>query len=206
MFKLFGSEILDKEMESGLASHLNDEEFLSAYGLHSMSKKDAAYDQLDIDNGGGGICTGFPAQVIEKLYRAGFADHAADILERILWWAEVMPYWGDSVTANCKDYRRDTPLQNMLDVAAVAQCIIFGAFGVDPRPDGTVAIHPHSLAFSPSMALKALKIRGMDVDISVDDTSFRVRCDDRVLERPLGETILLDTSSGHLRSCRNATS
>jgi hypothetical protein len=94
----------------------------------------------------------------------------------------------------------------MLDVAAVAQCIIFGAFGVDPRPDGTVAIHPHSLAFSPSMALKALKIRGMDVDISVDDTSFRVRCDDRVLERPLGETILLDTSSGHLRSCRNATS
>ena len=92
----------------------------------------------------------------------------------------------------------------MLDGAAVAQCIIFGVFGVDPRPDGTVAIHPHSLAFSPSMALKAWEIRGMDMDILVDHTTFRVSCDDRTLELPLGKTILLDTSSGRLRMCRSA--
>lgn len=55
IFKLFGSGVLDHESEAGLLGHLNDREFLSAYGLHSMAKQDPAYDQVDIDNGGGGI-------------------------------------------------------------------------------------------------------------------------------------------------------
>ena len=54
MFKLFSSGVLDPEQELGLLSHLNEEEFLSAYGLHSMAKHDPAYDQVDIDNGCGG--------------------------------------------------------------------------------------------------------------------------------------------------------
>ena len=44
MFKPIGSGVLDKECEQGLLSHLNEDEFLSAYGLHSLSKRDPAYD------------------------------------------------------------------------------------------------------------------------------------------------------------------
>ncbi len=88
MFKPIGSGVLDQECQEGLLSHLNEDEFLSAYGLHSISKRDPAYDQLDIDNGGGGICTSFPPQIIERLYQAGQPQRAAEILRRLLWWAD----------------------------------------------------------------------------------------------------------------------
>ena len=48
-----------------------------------------------------------------------------------------MPYWGDSIYADRMDYRHDTPLQCTIDGVAVAQCFIFGMFGVDPQFDGT---------------------------------------------------------------------
>jgi hypothetical protein len=194
MFKLFGSGVLDKEAEEGLLSHMNEEEFLSPYGLHSISKKDLAFDQLDIDNGGGGICIGFPAQIIEKLCRAGYPAEAADILERILWWPDLMPYWGDSIAANCKDYRRDTPLQNSLEGAAIAQCIIFGIFGIDAQPDGSVTIKPNSLPFASNLELTGVKIAGTEFGIAIDEDTFTVSCEDQVIKRRLGESVQLDTS------------
>src|SRR5690606_12315894 len=51
MFYLLNSDVIDEEIERGLLSHLNESEFFSEYGFHSMSKKDVAYDQVDIDNG-----------------------------------------------------------------------------------------------------------------------------------------------------------
>ena len=121
MLKLLGSGVLDGEQVEGLISHLNEREFLSAFGLHSMSKLDPAYDQIDIDNGGGGNYTAFTPQIIERLYKLGRADVAEDLLRRILWWGERMPYWGDSIVANNVDYRRDTPLQNTIGALAGAQ-------------------------------------------------------------------------------------
>src|SRR3989454_185972 len=130
LFTLFGTGVLDRETELGLLSHLNEKEFLSDYGLHSISKLDPAYDQADIDHGGGGIFVAFPAMITECLYKAGYPDQAENILERTLWWAERLPYWGDSLVANQIDYRKDTPLQCALDAAAGAQCVIFGICGI----------------------------------------------------------------------------
>jgi len=42
VFKLFGSGVLDGEQEAGLLGHLNEREFLSEFGLHSLSKTDIA--------------------------------------------------------------------------------------------------------------------------------------------------------------------
>ncbi|MCX6359829.1 MAG: hypothetical protein NT029_08490 [Armatimonadetes bacterium] len=175
MYKLFGSGVLDAEEEEGLLSHLNDREFLSAYGMHSLAKGDPAYDPADVDNGGPGACTCFPPQVIEKLCRAGRPAEAADILERILWWGERLPYWGDSIVAERIDYRRDTPLQCTLDGATGAQAVIFGLFGIEAHADGSVTVDPHPPAFSPRMALRGLRIRGRTLDIRVDGGSFTVR-------------------------------
>jgi len=191
MFKIIGSGVLDEECEEGLLGHLNENEFLSAFGLHSLSKRDPAYDQLDIDNGGGGICTSFPAQIIERLYQAGRPKLASDILGRLLWWGNTMPYWGDSIAANCKDYRRDTPLQCTFDAVAGAQCVIFGVFGVSVRPDGAIVINPHTLPFASRITLKGLKLRGRSVDVRVDGGHYEVRAGDRSIRSPIGKEVVL---------------
>jgi hypothetical protein len=191
MFKLIGSDVLDREEEEGLVGHINEHEFLSAYGMHSMSKLDEAYDQVDIDNGGGGSYVSFPPQIAERLYRAGHPDVAADILHRILWLGERLPYWGDSQVANAMDYRRDTPLQCSIGAAAGAQAIIFGMFGVGVTPDGDIAIDPQPPAWSPEIRLSGLTLRGCTMDISANRRSYEVRIGDQVLKFRTGQPIAL---------------
>jgi hypothetical protein len=189
MFKLFGSGVLDADEEAGLMSHLNEAEFLSEQGLHSMSKTDVAYDQIDIDNGGGGSCTCFPPQIAERLYKSGHAREAGDILRRILWWGERMPYWGDSLVANSIDYRKDTPLQCTIDGAAVAQCIIFGLFGVNAAFNGDVIFNPHLPPFAPKMSLEGLKVRGVSFDLLADGDEFSVTAGKQTVRAKAGTPI-----------------
>ena len=77
MFYLLGSGVLDEETEAGLVSHLNEQEFLGEYGLHSLAKGDPAYDPADVDNGGPGACTSFPPNIAIRLYQAGQPREAA---------------------------------------------------------------------------------------------------------------------------------
>jgi hypothetical protein len=191
MFKLVGSEVLDAEEEAGLLRHLNEREFLSAYGLHSMSKRDEAYDQADIDNGGGGSYVSFPPQIIERLYKAGHPEIAEDILKRILWWGERLPYWGDSQVANNMDYRKDTPLQCSIGAVAGAQCVIFGMFGVAVNPNGDIVVNPHPPAFSPEMRLTGLRIRGCSMDIRANRKTYEIVVNGKVITSPTGVPVVL---------------
>jgi len=186
MFKLLGSDVLDEEQVAGLISHLNEQEFLSAFGLHSMSKLDPAYDQIDIDNGGGGNYTAFTPQIIERLYRLGRAEVAEDLLQRVLWWGERMPYWGDSIVANNIDYRRDTPLQSTIGALAGAQCILFGMFGLSVAADGAVTVNPQPPSFSPEISLTGLKVRGRTMDIEVRGGGYRVTIDGETTQAAVG--------------------
>lgn len=191
LFKLFGSGVLDAEETAGLLGHLNETEFLSAQGLHSMSKTDIAYDQVDIDNGGGGICTSFTPQIAERLYKCGHAAAAEELLKRTLWWGARLPYWGDSIVANGIDYRRDTPLQCTVDGVAVAQCVLFGMFGVMAEFDGGILIDPHPPAFAPHSALKGLVVRGVTLDIALEGDAFEVTCGGAALRSKPGAPILV---------------
>ena len=192
LFKLVASGVLDAEEEAGLLGHLNQREFLSQFGLHSMAKTDVAYDQVDIDNGGGGACTCFPPQIAERLYKAGRHEMAADILRRILWWGECLPYWGDSLVANSKDYRKDTPLQCTLDGVTVAQCIVFGLFGVSAEFDGRITVDPHPPAWAPRIELTGLKIRGHSIDIVVSDGQYEVRTPGKRIHATVGQRVVLE--------------
>lgn len=189
IFKLFGSGVLDAEEEAGLLAHLNETEFLSSYGLHSMAKTDVAYDQVDIDNGGGGACTSFPPQIAERLYKSGHAREADDIMGRILWWGERMPYWSDSIVANAMDYRKDTPLQCMLDGAAIAQGIIFGLLGVDSQVNGDVTFNPHRPPFANRLALHGLRLHGLSFDLEVDGETFDVRAGAKHIHSTTGSPV-----------------
>jgi len=142
MFKFLNSGVIDAHEREGLISHLNDREFLSKFGLHSMSKLDTQYDQDDIDNGGGGTCTHFAAQICAQLYEMGYDEKATDILQRIYWWGERMPYLGDSCAANMMLNREITPLQGDISSVSCAQMIFFYICGITPHFDGRVSISP----------------------------------------------------------------
>lgn len=189
IFKLFGSQVLDAEEEAGLLGHLNEREFLSQFGLHSMSKTDVAYDQVDIDNGGGGCCTCFPPQIAERLYKAGRPEAADNILRRILWWGERMPYWGDSLVANAVEYRKDTPLQCTIDGVTGAQCLIFGLFGVSVEMNGDIVVAPRRSTLASSMALRGLKLRGRTLDIAIQGERYEVRMAGEQATAKIGQAV-----------------
>ena len=192
IFKLFGSQVLDAEEEEGLLNHLNSEvEFLSEFGLHSLSKTDIAYDQVDIDNGGGGSYTSFPPQIAERLYKAGQSAAAENILKRILWWGDRVPYWGDSFVANDINYRKDTPLQSTIGGTAGAQCIIFGMFGIRAEIDGRLCIDPHPPGIAPNISLHGLKLRGHVLDIDVQGDKYEVREGSNRLSASVGQPIVV---------------
>lgn len=192
IFKLLGSNVLDTEQEAGLLAHLaNEKEFLSEFGLHSLSKTDPAYDPADVDNGGPGACTSFPPQIIERLYKAGHPEAAENILKRILWWGDRMPYWGDSIVADAISYRKDTPLQCMFDGVAAAQCVIFGMFGVRAEFNGDIRIDPRPPSFARKVALRGLRLRGHMLDISVDGSSYEVREGGKKLRAEVGTPVIV---------------
>jgi hypothetical protein len=191
MFKLIAGHAISDEEEAALIGHINEREFLSEFGFHSLSKLDPAYDQVDFDNGGGGAYNSFPPQIAERLYKAGHPREAEDILRRILWWGERLPYWGDSFAANVIEYRKDTPLQNTVGSIAAAQSIIFGMFGIASDFDGNISINPQPPSFSPSIALTNLQIRGRTMDVCVTDNSYEVREDASTLRGEIGCALTL---------------
>ncbi|HWK56233.1 MAG TPA: hypothetical protein VNQ80_02775 [Parapedobacter sp.] len=186
MYTLIGTGVFDEEVERGLLSHLNEKEFLGDYGIHSISKLDPAYDQVDIDHGGGGSYVAFPPLICQRLYNAGFADAANDLLERHLWWGERLPYWGDSKVANYMGYREDTPLQSDFDACTGAQTFIFGLFGVSVGLDGTITVNPTVPSFSPEIRLEGLKIRGKELAIDANANGYTVTVDGKPYTEALG--------------------
>ena len=191
MFMLINNGVLDKEQEKGLLTHLNDKEFLGSFGLHSISKTDPAYDQVDIDNGGGGCYNAFVPMICERLYLSGNRNAADDLLQRILWWGERVPYWGDSFVANYIGYRNDTPLQSDFSAIAGAQFIIFGMFGVSVNFNGDITINPQPPSFSPEIGLRALKLRGVAMDISANQDGFTVKSNGKVYRSKMGKPVVI---------------
>lgn len=170
MFKAlgYGDGVLDSDVRTALVNHLmNPREFLGEYGIHSLSKLDVAYDENDIDNGGPGACPSFSPAICDRLYRDGYATQANDILMRLTWLGEKLPYWGDSQYADRMDYRRDTPLQCDVEGACLAQTIIFGLFGISVADDFSVSVEPHLPSGVDSMSLKDVRVAGRRFDISV---------------------------------------
>lgn len=196
MFFLLGSNVLDQDQVLGLVSHLNENEFLSEYGLHSLSKKEIglAYDPNDIDNGGPGICTSFPLNIAKKLYLIGNSQKAEDILSRILWWGEKTPYLGDSFYADRQDYRHETPLQCTIDGVSGAQCIIFGMFGITARFDGTILINPKPPFFANKISLKGVKMLNKTFDIFVNNGTYVVVYNKKRLKVSVGQPIVIENN------------
>ena len=189
MFKFINSPVIDQKERDGLISHLNEREFLSKFGLHSMSKLDPAYDQDDVDNGGGGICTHFANQICAQLYEMGYSELASNILRRILWWGTRLPYMGDSCVANMMLNRDQTPLQGDISSVSGAQMIFFYVFGITPHFDGSVTISPVPNRPTDKMVLENVRLIGKCFSVSVSGNVFSVIIEGKTYSASIGEVI-----------------
>ncbi len=195
MFKAigWGDWALDGDVEQTLVEHLmNESEFLGPYGLHSLAKKDPAYDENDVDNGGPGACVSFAPAIIDRLYRSGRVAEAEKIFRRLWWLGSTLPYWGDSHYADRMDYRRDTPLQNDIQGAALAQTIIFSLFGIEPRMDGSIGVTPHLPEGVHHMCLRDVRLVGRRFDVIATRThGIEVQVEGRSLKDANNGTVVI---------------
>jgi hypothetical protein len=189
MFKFIDSDVIDDSVREKLISHLNETEFLSKFGLHSMSKLDEAYDQVDIDNGGGGGCTQFAMTICGQLYNRGYSREATDILKRCLWWGSRMPYLGDSLAANMMMHREDTPLQANISTTNAAQMMLFQMCGIRASLDGTIRISPATVLPAKKISLDRFHLLGRDIALDIDGEEFRVTVDGKTHTAKLGQTV-----------------
>ncbi len=192
MYTLIGTGIFDREVENGLMKHLNEKEFLSDFGIHSISKLDPAYDQVDIDHGGGGSYVAFPPIICQRLYNAGYREAADDLLKRHLWWGQRLPYWGDSKVANFMGYREDTPLQSDFSAISGAQTILFGLFGISMQPDGKLTINPVLPSLCNEIKLEGLKIRGKQIDIEANNNGYTVKINGKNYQTKKGQPLVVN--------------
>ena len=191
MFKFLNSGVIDDKTRKALIEHLNECEFLSEFGLHSMSKLDSQYDQDDIDNGGGGICTHFTMQICAQLYEVGYDELATDILRRVYWWGERLPYMGDSCAANMIMNREDTPLQGDISSVSCAQMIFFFIFGIKAQFDGSIKISPVKHRPAENMKITNARLCGKVFSVEITGERFTVSLDGASISATIGETVTI---------------
>ena len=195
MFKALGwyDWVFEPAAEKALVKHLmSEKEFLGPFGVHSLSKTDPAYYEGDVDNGGPGACVSFPAAIIERLYRSGRVKEAENILSRLLWMGDALPYWGDSQRADVRDYRRVSHLQCDIEGAVPAQAIIFGMFGIEVNPDFSVSVSPHLFPNTRKVSMRNVRLAGITFDVHCTEKGFTVICNDRRHHHAYGESCRLN--------------
>lgn len=190
IFDMLRAEVLSPEQAAGLVGHLNEKEFLSEWGAHSLSKQDPGYDPSDVDWGGPGVYAGDGPQLAEDLLGAGFAGQGIDLLRRILWWGQF-PYIPQAVRADSRDYRHDGRA-NVIAALAGPQAIVWGLFGIRADPE-KITINPVEHPYTAGMGVENLKIRGRIIKIMIDadGRNYTVDADGQVTRNRIGNPYIL---------------
>ena len=191
IFDMLRCNVLYKDQEQKILNHLNEKEFLSEYGVHSLSKLDWAYDLNDADWGGPGIYAGDAPELIEDLYLSGYPEKAEDILNRILWWGKYLPYYPQAIIADKIDYRRNGRA-NIIAGITSTQSILFGLLGLQFLPDGDVYIKPEKTNLFNKFEINGLQIKEEVVDISIIENIISVKTkNQKERKAEIGERIYL---------------
>jgi hypothetical protein len=176
IFDLLRQGILTADERAGILTHLKAPEFFSPWGVHSLATSDPGYDETDVDWGGPGVYTGDAPQLVQDLLRADAFSEADDLLHRILWWGQRLPYFPQAIRADRPDYRHDGRA-NVIAGAEGAQALIFGLLGCVVKADGAIELNPHLPSFATDLAFTGFKIRGRKLDVALDRQGYRVTVD-----------------------------
>ena len=201
IFDLLRDGLFSKAQQDAILTHLNEREFLSPFGVHSLSKADPGYDYRDVDWGGPGVYAGDAPELVEDLAKAGYPARAEDLLRRILWWGDRFPYLPQAIRANAMDYRHDG-IANSISGLAGAQSIVFGIFGVKYLPDKKLKIQPHALAGLKRQSLEGLMFCGKPVTIEVNRKTFTVIANGIRTQRKTGTALVLDHNGSVVETAR----
>jgi hypothetical protein len=186
VFDMLRFDVVHENKRNMMLRHLNEDEFLSTYGVHSLSKRDLGYDESDVDWGGPGVYAGDAPELVEDLYLAGALTQGDDVLRRILWWGDRFPYYPQAVRADRPDYRRDGRANVVVGLKA-CETLVFGLLGLQVGTDGEISLSPHLPNFAADFAVKRLHIRGRSFDVSVTKEGYRVLDGKReILRAPIG--------------------
>jgi hypothetical protein len=194
VFDVLRSGILSESQETGILSHLKEGEFLSEWGVHSLSITDPGYDPGDVDWGGPGVFAGDAPELVTDLLHAGYGDKGIDLLRRILWWGD-MPYYPQAIRANEKGYR-ENGRPNVIAGLGAAQCILVGLFGVRVELD-RITVKPVKHEFMRGLGLGNIGIRDVHFSVTVDGDAkfYTVSAGGVEAVVPLGEEFVIPLSS-----------
>ncbi|WP_373517779.1 hypothetical protein [Pricia sp.] len=184
VFDALRTGVYTKDMEKVIVAHLNEKEFLSDWGVHSLSKLDAGYDPNDVDWWGPGIYTIDGPELMTDLFNAGFFEEGIDLLNRISWWGEL-PYYPQAMRSATRGYREDGR-SNLISGVGVSMHLALGLFRMKVTTD-SLKIHPIEHEYMKGVALKGFKIRGKTIDVQVgkDGERYTVSVDRMKREFPM---------------------
>jgi len=172
VFDTLRTGVLNHEQAAALAEHLNEREFLSQYGVHSLSKLDPGYDCSDVDWGGPGVYSGDGPELMEDLYLSGLYEKGDEVLKRIIWWGCRLPYYPQAMIADAIDYRRDGRA-NIVAGLKINESLVFGLLGLVIN-DRSLSIKPHLPAFVGNYCIDNIRALGKDIRVDVCNEGYRV--------------------------------
>jgi hypothetical protein len=158
--------VCDEEMKSGLLTHLRTGEFIFDYGASSVSAADSMHFEFnDPDWGGSGAYTGDTPQLSMLLYGIERPDLGFDVLNRLFWMGEHLPYYPQEHYCErmaVPSHKRANTISGLLG----SEVILYGIVGLDPRIDGSLWINPQMPAGA-EMTVRGYGWRGHTVDVDL---------------------------------------
>jgi hypothetical protein len=173
VFDALRAGVCTADMKQAILSHLRAGDFLSEYGVESISKEDSVHHEVvDSDWSGGGAYSGDGPQVALMLYEQNEPEKGWDVLKRFFWMGKQLLYFPqEHLVDNPKipGHKRSAIFAGLIG----AETILFGLAGFCPDYNGQLSINPR-LTIDGNISVTGFGFRGSVFDVYFSKTRMKV--------------------------------